>query len=256
LFKDQAVALGVRFHFHTDVRAIRPGATVVLSLAPAASESTYPGDRHGADGPESVLPAGMAPAAPMEAPNTDFDAVVLGNAMAANTLLQPHGLRLPMAAVHGYSLTASLRPDPRAPHEVPSRGPRSALMDERYKVALTRLGNRVRVSGSAQLGGAPQALHQGAIHTLHRVLHDWFPGAADLRQSQRWKGSRAMLPDGPPVIGPSGLGGVFLNLGQGGSGWAMACGSARVLADQIAGRHPAIDTSGLGIARLGLTPAV
>jgi D-amino-acid dehydrogenase len=82
------------------------------------------------------------------------------------------------------------------------------------------------------------------------VLDDWFPGAAQTRHSQQWKGARPMLPDGPPVLGPSGIDGVWLNLGHGSSGWALSCGSARLLAGAIAGRAPAIDIEGLGIERL------
>jgi D-amino-acid dehydrogenase len=86
--------------------------------------------------------------------------------------------------------------------------------------------------------------------TLYRVLDDWFPGAAQLREVQVWKGARPMLPDGPPVLGASGAPGVWLNLGHGSSGWALSCGSARMLADLIGGRAVALDLSALGIERL------
>ena len=123
-------------------------------------------------------------------------------------------------------------------------------MDERYKVAISRLGNRVRVAGSAEIGGSLNRHDEGTLKTLHKVLHDWFPGAALMAQAQVWKGARPMLPDGPPVLGASGQDGVWLNLGHGSSGWALSCGSARLLADQVVGRTPAIDTEGLGIERL------
>ena len=125
-------------------------------------------------------------------------------------------------------------------------------MDERYKVAISRLGSRVRVAGSAELGGSLTDFSAGALDTLYKVLHDWFPGIASMNQAQRWKGARPMLPDGPPLLGASGLDGIWLNLGHGSSGWALSCGSARVLADQLAGRAAAVDTGRLGIARLGL----
>ena len=123
-------------------------------------------------------------------------------------------------------------------------------MDEHYKVAITRLGARVRVAGGAELGGRATHHNARAVATLYKVLHDWFPGAARLSHAQVWKGARAMLPDGPPVLGASGIEGVWLNLGHGSSGWALACGSARVLADAISGRTSAIDTRGLSLARL------
>ena len=123
-------------------------------------------------------------------------------------------------------------------------------MDERYKVAISRLGARVRVAGGAELGGRPERHNKAALATLYKVLNDWFPGAAHMSQAQVWKGARPMLPDGPPVLGASGLPGVWLNLGHGSSGWALACGSARVVADSIDARAPGIDLEGLGISRL------
>jgi D-amino-acid dehydrogenase len=91
-----------------------------------------------------------------------------------------------------------------------------------------------------------------AMDTLYRVLHDWFPGMVQLQQVQRWKGARPMLPDGPPLIGPAATPGVWLNLGHGSSGWALACGSARALADRIAGREPGLDLHGFAPDRPGL----
>ena len=88
-------------------------------------------------------------------------------------------------------------------------------------MAITRLGQRVRVAGSAELGGAPDRMNAAALRTLYKVLDDWFPGAAQLREAQAWKGARPMLPDGPPVLGASGAPGVWLNLGHGSSGWAL-----------------------------------
>jgi D-amino-acid dehydrogenase len=125
-------------------------------------------------------------------------------------------------------------------------------MDEHYKVAITRLGDRLRVAGMAELGGDPGTMTDPAMDTLYRVLHDWFPGLVQLQQVQRWKGARPMLPDGPPLIGPAATPGVWLNLGHGSSGWALACGSARALADRIGGRDPGLDLRGFAPDRPGL----
>jgi D-amino-acid dehydrogenase len=242
LLRGEAQAAGAEFRFHTEVRSITaatPGAAVELlhEYMPPA-ESTQLDARGGEPHSTLVMPAG---------PETDrFDAVVVCAAMQAPALLRPLGLRIPLQAVHGYSITAPLRDDPQHPH----RGPRAGLMDERYKVAISRLGTRVRVAGAAEIGHSEERQHDGAIATLYKVLHDWFPGAARLSHVQRWKGARPMLPDGPPVLGASGVPGVFVNLGHGSSGWALACGSARVLADAVAGRAAAIDLEGLGIERL------
>ena len=173
-----------------------------------------------------------------------FDALVMCAGVDSVQLLQPMGLRLPLVPVYGYSVSAHVRE--------PLNAPRSALMDERFNVAISRLGNRVRVAGSAEIGGSAKVHHPAALRTLYKVLQDWFPGAAQFSGGvQEWKGARPMLPDGPPVIGPSGVPGVWLNLGHGSSGWALSCGSARALADQVAGRAPQIDMEGLGIERLG-----
>jgi D-amino-acid dehydrogenase len=175
-----------------------------------------------------------------------FDAAVVCAAHGAPALLKPLGCRIPMAPVYGYSITAPLR----QLEGQPEPGPKSAVMDERFKVAISRLGQRVRVAGSAELGGRLDRINAPAIHTLYKVLDDWFPGCAQIGQVQQWKGARPMLPDGPPVLGASGAPGIWLNLGHGSSGWALSCGSARLLADLVSGRPPSIDTEGLGLERL------
>lgn len=175
-----------------------------------------------------------------------FDAVMLCAGLASAQLLRPLGLKIPMAAVYGYSISAPIRE--------PLNAPRSALMDERYKVAISRLGNRVRVAGSAEIGGAADKKRASSVQTLYKVLQDWFPGAAHTSSTsasvQEWKGARPMLPDGPPILGASGIPGLWLNLGHGSSGWALSCGSARVVADLIGGKKPDIDMDGLGVGRL------
>ncbi len=196
---------------------------------------------------EAVLrvAAGPRPALATAGGEESFDAVVLCSGVDSGPLLRPLGLALPLLPVYGYSVTAPLRHiDGHA-----DLGPRSALMDEKYKVAVSRLGQRVRVAGSAELGGSPARINPKALATLYRVLDDWFPGAAVVQQAQAWKGARPMLPDGPPVLGASGLPGIWLNLGHGSSGWALACGSALVLAEQISSRAAPIDLAGLGIER-------
>ena len=212
LLKNEALRQGVQFEFSNTVERIETGAGVALQLR----------------GEPAPRP---------------FDAEVVCAAVESARLLRPLGLRVPLAAVHGYSLSAAIRE--------PLNAPRSAVMDERYKVAISRLGQRVRVAGSAQLGGRPLRQHPGAVATLYKVLQDWFPGAASLSQGvQLWKGSRPMLPDGPPLIGASGVSGVWLNLGHGSSGWALSCGSARALADLVGGRDPGLDMRGFDAARL------
>jgi D-amino-acid dehydrogenase len=217
LLKDAARDVGARFEFNTEVRPLESAAPTTLTLVQA----------------EGVR-------------QERFDAVVMCGGIESAALLRPVGLNIPLAPVYGYSISAPIRE--------PLNAPRSALMDERYKVAITRLGQRVRVAGSAEIGGSLRHKRAAALQTLYKVLHDWFPGAAQLSNTgaavQEWKGARPMLPDGPPVLGASGVPGVWVNLGHGSSGWALACGSARVVADLMGGNEPLLDLEGLGIERL------
>jgi len=244
LLRAEAERLGARFRFHTHVQKIikGPAPQVVHLHAPSHERTTLRVDA-------ASTPNDAQDTQPMTLqPITEgFDAVIVCAALGSLALLRPLGLKLPMQAVHGYSVTAPLRRvEAHGEH-----GPRSALMDERYKVAISRIGSRVRVAGSAEIGGSDTKHYPTALETLYKVLHDWFPGSAHLSQAQPWKGARPMLPDGPPVLGHSGIDGIWLNLGHGSSGWALSCGSARLLADALAGRAAAIDIDGLGVERLG-----
>ena len=237
LIKQYAQQHGALFRFHREVERIEAGAQPVVRHRPLAR---FDNSLVGADLPTTL---------PESEGSESFDAVVVCAAIESMRLLKPLKLKLPMAPVYGYSVTAPMR----ELTEHGDVGPRSTLIDERYKVAISRLGKRVRVAGSAELGGTLQAHNEQALATLYKVLDDWFPGCAVQSKAQSWKGARPMLPDGPPVIGPSGLPGIWVNLGHGSSGWALACGSARVLADAMAGRTAAVDIEGLGLDRAALT---
>lgn len=169
------------------------------------------------------------------------DAYVVAGGVDSGKLLRPLGIRLPLMAVKGYSATAAITALDRAPM--------TSVMDETYKVAITRMGNRLRVAGTAELGTQGLKLRDSALSTLMKVASDWFPGAAAYRKAQFWVGARPMLPDGPPVLGPSPVPNLFLNTGHGSTGWVMACGSGKVLADVIGGRAPEIDLEGLTVDR-------
>ena len=178
-----------------------------------------------------------------EATPRPFDAIVVCAGHDSAALLATLNLKIPLVAVHGYSVSANLREALDAP--------RSAVMDACYKVTITRLGHRVKVAGGAEIGGAADKKNATSLQTLYKVLQDWFPGAALLSNGvQEWKGARPMLPDGTPILGASGVPGVWLNVGHGDSGWALGCGSARVLADQIRGQKPDLDVSGFAFGRL------
>ncbi|MFS8035987.1 D-amino acid dehydrogenase [Xanthobacter sp. AM11] len=156
-------------------------------------------------------------------------------------LLRPLGIRLPVYPVKGYSITL--------PVTDPDAAPRSTVMDETYKVAITRLGDRIRVGGTAELAGFDLTLREPRRATLAHSVGDLFPTGGDISRASFWTGLRPMTPDGTPIIGPTALPNLFTNTGHGTLGWTMACGSGRVLADLIGGRAPDIDTADLAMAR-------
>src|SRR5258706_249464 len=169
------------------------------------------------------------------------DAYVMALGSYSPLLLKPLGLRLPVYPVKGYSLTL--------PVTDATGAPQSTVMDETYKVAVTRLGDRARVGGTAELAGYDLKLRQPRRDTLDHVVGDLFPDACDLSQGKFWTGLRPMTPDGPPIIGKTPVSNLYLNTGHGTLGWTMAAGSGRVLADLISGKTGDIDLAGLGFGR-------
>jgi D-amino-acid dehydrogenase len=171
-----------------------------------------------------------------------FDAVVVAGAVDSLPLLAEHGIRLPIWPVKGYSTTLAL-PDA-------SRGPRQAMIDEAYKVAITPLPGQIRLAGTAEIGSPRLVPRDAALRTLVKVGRDWFPDAADWTTASCWVGARPMTPDGPALLGATPVDGLFINMGHGSTGWAMACGAGKVVADLVAGLRPEIDLDGLTIERL------
>jgi D-amino-acid dehydrogenase len=171
------------------------------------------------------------------------DAFVVALGSYSSRLLRPLGIRLPVYPVKGYSITVPIIDEERAPQ--------STLMDETHKVAITRLGQRIRVGGMAEISGFDSSLCPKRRATLEYSLSSLFPGAGDLGTGTFWSGLRPMTPDGTPIIGASRLRNLFLNTGHGTLGWTMACGSGHVVANLISGKPPAIDTTELSIGRYG-----
>ncbi len=169
------------------------------------------------------------------------DAYVVATGSYSAKLLAALRIRLPVYPVKGYSLTVPIRDSARAPQ--------STLMDESYKIAITRLGDRIRVGGMAELSGFSDDLPPRRRRSLEHSLGSLFPDAGDLTAATFWSGLRPMTPDGTPVIGPTPIRNLYLNTGHGTLGWTMACGSARILADMISDSAPDIDTADLSIAR-------
>lgn len=173
----------------------------------------------------------------------DIEADLFVAALGSYTpaFLQPLGLDVPVYPVKGYSLTLSIIDEHRAPL--------STVMDEAHKVAITRLGTRIRVGGMAEIAGFSRDLPEARLNTLKYVVEDLFGGAGDLNHPNLWSGLRPMTPDGTPIIGPTRYGNLWLNTGHGTLGWTMSCGSGKVLADLISGQTPDIETGDLSLKR-------
>jgi D-amino-acid dehydrogenase len=169
------------------------------------------------------------------------DAYVCAMGSYAPQVLKPAGIRLPVYPVKGYSVTIPVLEDAAAPQ--------STIMDETHKVAITRLGDRIRVAGQAEIAGYSGRLGPHATDTVRHVVNDLFPGGGDLAKAEGWTGLRPMTPDGTPVLGPTHLPNLFLNTGHGTLGWTMAAGSGRAVADLVLGREPEISFEGLTAER-------
>lgn len=205
-----AQAIGVRFLFNTSIdRIVTEGARV----------------------------SGVATSAGM----LQADAYVLALGSWSSRLVAPLGISLPVYPVKGYSITVPIKDA--------SGAPESTVMDESYKVAITRLGDRIRVGGTAEISGYSDKLYDARRATLDHSLTDLFPRGGDLAKATFWSGLRPMTPDGPPVIGPTHYANLHLNTGHGTLGWTMSCGSGRVIADMLSGKKPDIDVSALSVER-------
>ena len=151
-------------------------------------------------------------------------------------------IKLPLAAVHGYSVSAMLRE--------PLNAPNISVMDVDTHVVITRMGNRLRISGGAELGGVHNVNDTPTIQSLYRTLHRYFPGSIQYSAgTQIWKGARILTGDGLPLVGASNTPGIWLNLAHGGNGWGNACGAARLLADLISRKKPDIDQQAFSPSR-------
>jgi D-amino-acid dehydrogenase len=169
------------------------------------------------------------------------DAFVVALGSYSRALLKTLGIRIPVYPVKGYSITASIRNAADAPQ--------STVMDETFKVAITRLGDRIRVGGMAEISGFDSRLPDSRRRTLIHSAAGLFRDAADWNATSYWSGLRPMTPDGTPIVGATELDNLYVNTGHGTLGWTMACGSARVLADLMSDKRPDIDVSDLSIAR-------
>jgi D-amino-acid dehydrogenase len=205
-----AEGIGVRFVFNTAIERIVAGGAGIEAVVTGAGTMTA-------------------------------DAYVVALGSFSPLLLRPLGIDIPVYPVKGYSLTLPIIDEARAPQ--------STVMDESYKVAITRLGTRIRVGGTAEVGDYRVRLSVTRRMTLERSLRDLFPGSGDFGQERFWSGLRPMTPDGPPIIGKTRYANLYLNTGHGTLGWTMACGAGRVLTDLLLQRKAEISTDELTLDR-------
>jgi D-amino-acid dehydrogenase len=205
-----AAAAGVEFRFNTQVQAAQTEADRVSGIVTDRGKLTA-------------------------------DRYVVAMGSYSPILLRPIGLDLPVYPVKGYSITL--------PITDPAAAPVSTVMDETFKVGITRLGERIRAGGTAELAGYSKTLRGPRRATLEHSVGDLFPDGGDLRQASFWTGLRPMTPDGTPIIGPTKFTNLFLNTGHGTLGWTMSCGSGRLLADLVSDRRPNIEHADLALDR-------
>jgi len=169
------------------------------------------------------------------------DCYVVALANEAPLLLLSVGIGVSIYPVKGYAITIENADAVGAP--------RSSVMDEHTKVMVTRLGNRVRAAGIAEVGGYDRSIDSRKIETVLEATRALFPKAGDYTKVSTWAGLRPMTPDGPAYLGATPLRNLMLNVGHGSNGWTQACGCGRIVADLVSGRQPDIDLSGMTLDR-------
>ena len=198
---ERCAALGVRFHYDSPIDGIEEAGGRVAAVRAG-------GQRHTAD------------------------AYLCALGVFSRPVLQAVGIDLPVYPVKGYSLTLPVADDARAPQ--------STVLDETYKVAVTRFDKRIRVGGMAELSGYRLSLPPQHRATLEMVTEALFPGGGDTARGEFWSGMRTMTPDSTPLVGATHLPNLYLNTGHGTLGWTMSLGAAKLAADIIGGRTPDI----------------
>jgi D-amino-acid dehydrogenase len=217
MFTEKLAALcaeaGVTFRFNTTITSINTSTSRIASVSTETEELTA-------------------------------DAYVVAFGSYSPFLLRRIGVHIPVYPVKGYSITVPIIDADAAPV--------STIMDETYKVAITRLGDRIRAGGTAEISGYDLTLRDARHATLKHSVGDLFPKGGDLSKASFWAGLRPMTPDGPPIIGGgTKYSNLYLNTGHGTLGWTMSCGSGRILADIISGKSPDVDPLPLNISRYG-----
>ncbi len=161
------------------------------------------------------------------------DAYVVALGSYSPRVTETAGLGIPVYPAKGYSATVDVTD--------PAKAPQVSLTDDEAKIVFSRLGNRLRIAGTAELSGYSTDLNAVRCDALVRRAREFFPGAGNYDRPEYWTGLRPATPSNVPLVGRSRIPNLYLNTGHGTLGWTMACGSGRALADIISGRVPEVD---------------
>jgi D-amino-acid dehydrogenase len=161
------------------------------------------------------------------------DAYVLAMGSLSPLYAKPLGINLPIYPAKGYSVTMPVK-DPTYAHQV-------SLTDDEFKLVFSRLGDRLRIAGTAEFNGYDRDLNRVRCEAIVRRTEELFPGAGDASQAQFWTGLRPATPSNVPIIGRSKISNLFLNTGHGTLGWTHSCGSGKSIARIISGLKPEVD---------------
>jgi D-amino-acid dehydrogenase len=208
-----AATRGVTFLYGHDVQAIEHAGGTVSSVRIADAEKRV---RH-----------------------LKADAYVVALGSYSPLAVRPLGLNLPVYPVKGYSVTM--------PVANPSKTPCVSLTDDEYKLVMSRLGNRMRIAGTAELTGYNTELNETRCRAILKRFEACFPGACEASQAQFWTGLRPATPGNVPLIGRTRYPNLYLDTGHGTLGWTHSCGSGRALADIVSGRKPEVDFRFVGM---------
>ena len=207
----KCVEMGVNFEFNTEIKSLQ------ISNEKIASVSTDSGEI-----------------------KADCYSVSLGS--YSTKILSKIGIEIPIYPVKGYSITLPVLSNEDAPQ--------STIMDEKNKIAITRLGDRIRVAGMAHLTDFDKNLRTKSLDSLMSGLDLLFPKSYESsKETNFWTGFRPSTPDGTPIIGPTPFNNLFLNTGHGTLGWTMSAGSGKLLANLVSGIDPEISTEGIDMSR-------
>jgi D-amino-acid dehydrogenase len=163
------------------------------------------------------------------------DAYVVALGSYSPLLLRTIGMSIPVYPLKGYSITLPLSPADA------TAAPTVSLTDEGHKIVISRLGNRLRAAGTAELTGYDRSVNEVRCNAILRRIGELFPGLGAIGTVDRWAGLRPATPNNVPLIGRTRLRNLYLNTGHGTLGWTLACGSGRALADLVSGRKPDVE---------------